>query len=537
MEKYKIPQNCKIVGGPKLNDEVEAMLTPLELKKDNFLLELQTLIGKGLVAIEKVLSNLIEKKRGETQEGENEPDADLVGLAEAGQIICLAHNTLSKHRQFQLSGHFNDKIKKLVAAQTIDLFLFGQDFGDKWKNAKALQTTARELQAAEPSTSKNSLGQASKKRWKTSMSKGKINQTRKFSNPRNNQFKTDRDSYRKEKRKRILEETAPNVENPYPGCSDLIQMSLERKTIQERGTIEIMVAAQSQNTLKQYNSTYSKWWDFCKGNIETILQPGVNEVLSFLKQQFDRGLQHSTLNVHRSALNLICDAGKSELVDRFMKGVFKLRPNFPRYEEIWDPDSVLKYIISLHPLNKLSLEDLTVRLVVLIALCSAQRVQTLSKIKISNIKVHSEGIEIIFTDILKTSGPKKPQPVMKFPFFKDSPELCVASNIIEYIDRTKLIRGTEDLLILTIKKPHHPATSQTIRRWIRRGLDRGDIDIKYKAHSTRHAATSAAFRAGTSIECIRQAAAWSEKTQTFNKFYNKPLRSEEFFVNYIKRVG
>nr|CAH7735123.1 unnamed protein product [Callosobruchus chinensis] len=163
----------------------------------------------------------------------------------------------------------------------------------------------------------------------------------------------------------VSEEIAPNVENPYPGCSDLIQMSLKRKTIHDRGTMEIMVTAQSRNTLKQYNSTYSKWWDFCKGNIETILQPGVNEVLSFLKQQYDRGPQYSTLNVHRSALNLICDAGKSELVDRFMKGVFKLRPNFPRYEELWDPESVLKYIISLYPLNKLSLEDLTVRLVVL----------------------------------------------------------------------------------------------------------------------------------------------------------------------------
>nr|CAH7738393.1 unnamed protein product [Callosobruchus chinensis] len=144
MEKYKIPQNCKIVGGTKLNDEVEAKWTPLVLKKDNFLLELQNLIGKGLVAIEKVLSNLIEKKREGSHRKGRQPDADLVGLAEAGQIICLAHNTLSKHRQLQLSGHFNDKIKKLVSLQTIDLFLFGQDFGDKWKNAKALQTTARE---------------------------------------------------------------------------------------------------------------------------------------------------------------------------------------------------------------------------------------------------------------------------------------------------------------------------------------------------------------------------------------------------------
>nr|CAI5820762.1 unnamed protein product [Callosobruchus analis] len=42
--------------------------------------------------------------------------------------------------------------------------------------------------------------QASKKRWKTSMHKGKINQAKRFSYPRNNQYKRDGESYRKEKR-------------------------------------------------------------------------------------------------------------------------------------------------------------------------------------------------------------------------------------------------------------------------------------------------------------------------------------------------
>ncbi|VEN62537.1 unnamed protein product [Callosobruchus maculatus] len=327
----------------------------------------------------------------------------------------------------------------------------------------------------------------------------------------------------------------PPLEEPYPGCGDFVKLAFTRKDI-PGDTIDIMTASLSKNTLKQYNSTFSKWWGFCRGEIETILQPNAQKILAFLKTEFDKGAQYSTLNTHRSALNLICDGGNSEIVVRFMKGIFKLRPQFPKYQETWDPQPVLAYLSSLYPLDKLNLELSTIRMVLLLALCSAQRAQTFSKIRLSNIKISEVGIEIRFSEILKTSGPNKPQPVLRFHFFKENPEHCICSTLMHYIEKTKVFRGNEDFLILTIKKPHKPATSQTISRWIKKGLRNAGIDPKFKGHSTRHSSSSAALRAGTSIESIRKAAGWSEKSETFNRFYNKPLSTEElYFADYIKK--
>ena len=81
-----------------------------------------------------------------------------------------------------------------------------------------------------------------------------------------------------------------------------------------------------------------------------------------------------------------------------------------------------------------------------------------------------------------------------------------------------------DNLILTSKKPFDVAKSQTISRWIKETLQECGVDINiYTAHSTRHAATSAAYRKGVSVETIKKAAGWTERSSAFAKFYNKPL--------------
>lgn len=189
-----------------------------------------------------------------------------------------------------------------------------------------------------------------------------------------------------------------------------------------------MIASLSSNTLRQYNTTYNKWWKFCKGQPDEMFKPTTEKILEFLNSEFINSAKYATLNTHRSALNLISDAGKSDVVDRFLKGAFKLRPTFPRYENIWDPQQVLKYVEKLIPLHSLDLKDLTLKLIILLALGSGQRVQTLAKIKISNIKKLENGIEISITDILKTSTPKKPQPKLCFPMFNQHPELCHSLN-------------------------------------------------------------------------------------------------------------
>lgn len=178
------------------------------------------------------------------------------------------------------------------------------------------------------------------------------------------------------------------------------------------------------------------------------------------------------------------------------------------------------------------------KLILLLALATAQRVQTFSKIRISNIIQHDEGLEIKFTDLLKTSRPNKPQPAICIPFFAEKSELCTATVLLYYIEQTKPLRGENDRLLLTFKKPHRPATSQTLSRWIKRGLSLCGTDVsKFKAHSTRHAAASAALRLGVNLQTIEGTAGWSGKSDTFFRFYNRPVIAKEYFANYIKKYS
>ena len=49
-----------------------------------------------------------------------------------------------------------------------------------------------------------------------------------------------------------------------------------------------------------------------------------------------------------------------------MKGVFESRRPKPKYDKIWDVSVVLKHLSSLYPNEKLSLKDLTHKLLMLI---------------------------------------------------------------------------------------------------------------------------------------------------------------------------
>lgn len=58
-------------------------------------------------------------------------------------------------------------------------------------------------------------------------------------------------------------------------------------------------------------------------------------------------------------------------------------------------------------------------------------------------------------------------------------------------------------------------------------MDQSGIDINtFSAYSTRHAATFAAKRQGVSIDLIRKTAGWSKESETFARFYNRCVISE-----------
>lgn len=112
--------------------------------------------------------------------------------------------------------------------------------------------------------------------------------------------------------------------------------------------------------------------------------------------------------------------------------------------------------------------------------------------------------------------------------------MCVASTLVEYIERTGPLRGEVEEIFITHKKPYHKATTQTLSRWIKIILEKSGVDTtRYSAYSTRHASTSAAFHKGLDIESIRKAAGWSPNSNMFARFYCRPLIDKDAYAKVI----
>ena len=68
--------------------------------------------------------------------------------------------------------------------------------------------------------------------------------------------------------------------------------------------------------------------------------------------------------------------------------------------------------------------------------------------------------------------------------------------------RTKDLRNGSDLLVLYVK-PH-----QAVSRWLCAAIRQAGIDVSFKGHSTRAAATSQAVDSGIPLEIVLDAADW-----------------------------
>ncbi|CAH3183232.1 unnamed protein product [Porites lobata] len=176
--------------------------------------------------------------------------------------------------------------------------------------------------------------------------------------------------------------------------------------------------------------------------------------------------------------------GNHPLVVRFLKGVFNLRPPVPRYKE------------TLSPVSSLSLKNLSLKLVMLLSLATAQRGQTLHLLDINLMSTYDPSIVFTFNKPLKQSNPKTQVKPLVLKAYTHDESLCVFSTLKEYLQRTETLRVTGSPLLISFQKPHKAVSRDTISRWIRTVMQLSGINLDvYKAHSTRAASVSAAHRA------------------------------------------
>ena len=196
------------------------------------------------------------------------------------------------------------------------------------------------------------------------------------------------------------------------------------------------------------------------------LSATVEEGVNFLAILYDEGIGYSALNTARSALSNVFTLqnnqtfGTHPLVTRFMKGVFETRLSLPRYSETRDVNVVLDYIAGLGQPEDQDLKMLSYKTVMLLALLTGQRRQTLHALDKTNMDLNGEKCTFLITSLLKTSHH---------------------------------LRGNQRRFFIGHQKPYKEISGDTLSRWLKNTLDLAGVNTaKFSAHSTRAAATSAA---------------------------------------------
>ena len=107
--------------------------------------------------------------------------------------------------------------------------------------------------------------------------------------------------------------------------------------------------------------------------------------------------------------------------------------------------------------------------------------------------------------------------------------LCVVALIKLYLDKTAALRHhVNSMFLITYALPHKPVSSRALVRWVSDILQKAGIHTKiFKTHSLRSASLSNAFSDGLSLTEIINAAGWTN-VKTFGRFYNKPVKDNNF---------
>ena len=320
-------------------------------------------------------------------------------------------------------------------------------------------------------------------------------------------------------------------QNSTPVCSKIVQKLHQTKGFSQEATAVIM-QIRSAKTYVQYSAHIERWITYAQSHNIHPLEPLPFQVTNFLEHyRLKSDMSFSAVNTARSALSSIITydklpVGQHPDVTIYMQALEKLKPKTPRYQNIWDPGTVLRYLTRWSPARLLDMKLLSHKLLMLLLLATGQRIQTISKLNINNLQLKGGKAIFRIDDKLKTSKPGIPTYVT----IKEYPanrSLCPIRYLKEYIKRTKSKR-TSSTLFIACNKPYHRVTTQTLSRWTKTVLKVAGISNAFGAHSTRSASTTSAFYSGVSIDFIMDCASWSS-ADTFRRWYQKPVRKENNF--------
>ena len=148
---------------------------------------------------------------------------------------------------------------------------------------------------------------------------------------------------------------------------------------------------------------------------------------------------------------------------------------------------------------------MTYKLVILCALVTAQRSQSIHLMNLSTLQKKTDSYVFHIDQLVKQSGPSREEPALVIPKFPSHSSLCVASTLDEYIKRTAPIRGDENQLFISTIKPHNKGYNMSLDK---DGNESGRVQHRYYLNLIA-ASTSKAQSCDVPINSIIKAASLS----------------------------
>jgi len=169
----------------------------------------------------------------------------------------------------------------------------------------------------------------------------------------------------------------------------------------------LLSASWRSKTTSSYESLFKQWDSWCKERGRDPITGPIGDVANFLVELFKEGYQYRSLNAYCLAISSVLEKvddeviGQHPLISRVLKGAFNERPPRPKYHSIWNVDMVLDKFKNDGPSLDLSLEDLTIKTVMLFALTRPCRGANLAALDLNNRSFCPEGVVFIPTHLSK----------------------------------------------------------------------------------------------------------------------------------------
>ena len=143
----------------------------------------------------------------------------------------------------------------------------------------------------------------------------------------------------------------------------------------------------------------------------------------------------------------------------------------------------MKYLSSFPKVTDLSLKLLTLKTIMLIALVTAQRGQSLHMLDMQFMTEFKDRFEFVLPFHVKQSRPGYEPPSIVLKAYPTDQSLCVFSHMKEYLLRTKYLRGSETRVLISLVKPYKHVSRDTISWWIRSVMKDAGIDVHSLSHT------------------------------------------------------